>query len=163
MTTALELGEWSAARPNHTLPLGKTWCPLYRRLGGPQGWSGQVQKISPPIGIRSPDRPARSQSLYRLSYPAHVNVDGKVHCLKYWKLLQMCTLLHTKYLMQHLIRLPCVHTCAQTHLRSKPYCVNPHHARNNCARKGPRHTTVSHFVIVNISRQQWDVNLICKT
>jgi hypothetical protein len=31
-----------------------------------------VRKISPPIGIRSPDRPARSQSLYRLSYPAHV-------------------------------------------------------------------------------------------
>jgi hypothetical protein len=24
-----------------------------------------------PTGIRSPDRPARSQSLYRLSYPAH--------------------------------------------------------------------------------------------
>jgi len=28
-------------------------------------------KISPPTGIRSPDRPARSQSLYRLRYPAH--------------------------------------------------------------------------------------------
>ena len=26
---------------------------------------------SRPTGIRSPDRPARSQSLYRLSYPAH--------------------------------------------------------------------------------------------
>jgi len=24
-----------------------TQYPLYRRLGGPQGWSGQVQKISP--------------------------------------------------------------------------------------------------------------------
>jgi hypothetical protein len=45
--------------------------PLYRRLGGPQGRSGQVRKISPPTGIRSPDRPARSQSLYRLSYPVH--------------------------------------------------------------------------------------------
>ena len=27
---------------------GKTRYPLYRRLGGPQGRSGQVQKISPP-------------------------------------------------------------------------------------------------------------------
>jgi hypothetical protein len=27
-----------------------------------------------PTGIRSPDRPARSQSLYRLSYPAHSQV-----------------------------------------------------------------------------------------
>ena len=27
-------GEWSAARPSHTLPPGKTRYPLYRRLGG---------------------------------------------------------------------------------------------------------------------------------
>jgi hypothetical protein len=33
------------------LPLGKTWYPLYRRLDGPQGRSGQVQKISPPLGF----------------------------------------------------------------------------------------------------------------
>jgi hypothetical protein len=51
------------------LPLGKTRYPLYRRLGGPQDRSGRVRKISPPTGIRSPDRPVRSQSLYRLSYP----------------------------------------------------------------------------------------------
>jgi hypothetical protein len=37
----------------------------------PRGRSGQVRKISPPTGIRSPDRPARSQSLHRLRYPAH--------------------------------------------------------------------------------------------
>ena len=64
-------GEGSASRPGSSLPQGKTRYPLYRRLGGPQGRSGQVRKISPPTGIRSPDRPARSQSLYRLSYPAH--------------------------------------------------------------------------------------------
>ena len=29
------------------LPPGKTWYPLYSRLGGPQGCSGQVWKISP--------------------------------------------------------------------------------------------------------------------
>jgi hypothetical protein len=33
------------------LPLGKTWYPLYRRLGGPQGWSGHVQKILSPLGF----------------------------------------------------------------------------------------------------------------
>ena len=32
-------------------------------------WTG-VENLGP-TGIRSPDRPARSQSLYRLSYPAH--------------------------------------------------------------------------------------------
>jgi hypothetical protein len=51
------------------LPLGKTRYPLYRRLRGPQGRSGRVRKISSPTGIRSPDRPARSELLYRLSYP----------------------------------------------------------------------------------------------
>ena len=33
------------------LPLGKTRYPLYRRLGGPQGRSGWVRKISPPPGF----------------------------------------------------------------------------------------------------------------
>ena len=47
--------------------------PLYRRLGGPQGRSGQVQKMSPPTRIQSPDRPAHCQSLYRLHYPVHYN------------------------------------------------------------------------------------------
>jgi hypothetical protein len=70
MTSALEEGEWSAARPGRTLPPGKTRYPLYRRLGGPQGRSRQARKTSPPTGIRSLDRPARSHSLYRLSYPA---------------------------------------------------------------------------------------------
>jgi hypothetical protein len=32
-------------------PPGKTRYSLYRRLGGPQGQSGQVQKISPPPGF----------------------------------------------------------------------------------------------------------------
>jgi hypothetical protein len=44
------------------------------RLGGPQSRSGLYGevKICYPTGIRTsilPDRPARSQSLYRLSYP----------------------------------------------------------------------------------------------
>ena len=33
------------------LPLGKTWYQFYRRLGGLQGWSGQVRKILPPPGF----------------------------------------------------------------------------------------------------------------
>ena len=51
MTTALEGGEGSASRPGHSLPPGKTRYPLYRRLGGPQGRSGKVRKISPPLGF----------------------------------------------------------------------------------------------------------------
>ena len=44
-------GEGSASRPGRSLPPGKTQYPLYRRLGGPKGRSGQVQKISPPPGF----------------------------------------------------------------------------------------------------------------
>ena len=54
---------------------GKARYPLYRGLGGTQGRSGQVRKISPPTGIPSPDRPARSQSLYRLRYPVQKKKD----------------------------------------------------------------------------------------
>ena len=53
--------------PAASLPR-RTQYPLYRRLGRSQSRSGRVRKISPPTGIRSPDRPVRSESLYRLSY-----------------------------------------------------------------------------------------------
>ena len=43
-------GDASASRPGRSIPPGKTRYPLYRRLGGPQGRSGQVRKISPPPG-----------------------------------------------------------------------------------------------------------------
>jgi hypothetical protein len=46
----LEGGEESASRPGRFLPPGKTRYSLYRRLGGPQGRSGQVRKISPQPG-----------------------------------------------------------------------------------------------------------------
>jgi len=45
MTAALEGGEWSAARPDRTLPPGKSRYPLYRKLGGPQGRSGQAENL----------------------------------------------------------------------------------------------------------------------
>ena len=51
MTTAVEGDEGSASRPGRSLPPGKTRYPMYRRLGGPQGRSGQVRKISPQLGF----------------------------------------------------------------------------------------------------------------
>jgi hypothetical protein len=71
MTSALEGGEWSAARPGHTLPPGKTPIPIVQEADWAAGpvWTGA--KTVAPTGIRYPDRPARSQSLYRLIYLAH--------------------------------------------------------------------------------------------
>ena len=43
---------------------------------GPRAGLDRRGKSAPPTGIRSPDCPARSQSLYRLSYPAHRSKRG---------------------------------------------------------------------------------------
>jgi hypothetical protein len=56
------------AKPRPLYPGKQTRYPLYRRLGGSQDRSGWMRKISPPTGIRSTDRPARSESPYRLRY-----------------------------------------------------------------------------------------------
>jgi hypothetical protein len=63
LTSALDWGVGSQRHATAALLPGKTRYPLVRRLGGPQGQSGQMRKISPPTGIRPPDRPARSESL----------------------------------------------------------------------------------------------------
>ena len=47
-TSALDMGGWVGQRyAPAALPAGKTRYPFYRRLGGPQGRSGRVRKISP--------------------------------------------------------------------------------------------------------------------
>ena len=86
MTAALEGAEWSATRRGRTLPPGKTRYPFYRRLGGPQGRSGRAEK-SRPHRDSIPDRPARSHSLYRLSYPVHtlsllIRINHNVPCVE---------------------------------------------------------------------------------
>jgi len=58
------------ARPLFTP--GKDPVPTVQEAGWAPGpvWTG-AENLTP-TGIRSPDRPARSQSLYRLRYPAHM-------------------------------------------------------------------------------------------
>ena len=70
MTAALEGVEWSAARPGRTLPPGKDPLPIVQEAGWAPGpvWTGEKSR---PHRNSIPDRPARSQSLYRLSYRAH--------------------------------------------------------------------------------------------
>ena len=76
MTAGLEGGEWSAARPGRTLPPGKNRYPFHRRLGGPQGRCGRAGK-SRLHRDSIPDRPVRSQSLYLLSYRAHLFINKR--------------------------------------------------------------------------------------
>jgi len=60
--------------PGRSLPPGKTRYQLYKRLGGPQGRSGHVRKISPPPGFDPRTVHPGSQSLFRLRYPAHSQI-----------------------------------------------------------------------------------------
>ena len=64
-TSALEGGEGSVSSPGSNLPPGKTRYPLYRRLGGPQGLSGLVRKISPQRdSIPGPSSPQAVANIY---------------------------------------------------------------------------------------------------
>jgi hypothetical protein len=72
MATALEgVRVRVAARPLFTP--GKDPAPIIQEVGGGGGpgivWTGGENLTL--TFIRSPDRPARSQSLYRIRYPAH--------------------------------------------------------------------------------------------
>ena len=71
MTAALEGCEWSASRPDRTLPTGRTRYPLYRRVGGPQDRSGRAENLVP-TRTRSRTVQPVAQSLYRLSYRAQI-------------------------------------------------------------------------------------------
>jgi hypothetical protein len=68
-TSALDGGTWSAPRPSGFTSTIRDPVPILQEAGRPLGWSGLLRKISPLTGIRSSDRPARSESVYRLRYP----------------------------------------------------------------------------------------------
>ena len=51
LISALDGGGWSTPRPGRFTPGKESRCSLYRRLGGPRGRSGRMQKISPQPGF----------------------------------------------------------------------------------------------------------------
>ena len=67
----------STPRPQFTP--GKDPVPIVQEAGWAPGpvWTGEKFR---PHRDSIPDRPVRSQSLYRLSYPAHPQEEGKTLC-----------------------------------------------------------------------------------
>ena len=63
--------EGSASRPGRSLPRERLGTHCTGGLVGPRAGLDRCGKFRPPTGIRSPDRPARSQSIYRLRDPVH--------------------------------------------------------------------------------------------
>ena len=72
MTVALEGGEWSAAPPIHTLLPGKDPVPILQEAVWTPGpvWMGGKSR---PHWDSILNQSARSQSLYPLSYLAHIS------------------------------------------------------------------------------------------
>jgi hypothetical protein len=72
LTSALDGGGWLTPRPGR-FNLGKDPVPIVHEAGWvPRPvWTG-AENLAP-TGIRSPDRPASSESLYRLTYPGPVH------------------------------------------------------------------------------------------
>ena len=68
LTSALDGGGWPTPRPGRFTP-GKDSVPTVEEAGWASGPVRTGTENLSPIGIRSPDRRARSKSLYRLSYP----------------------------------------------------------------------------------------------
>jgi hypothetical protein len=95
LTSALDGGGWSTPYPGRFTPGEEARYPLHRSLGGPQGrvWTGAVNLAR--NRIRSPDRPAFSKSLYRLSYPGppynYVPIKYKVQLIRPNSYMQLPT------------------------------------------------------------------------
>ena len=64
-------GRGFSVTPRPLFTSGKDAVPIVQEVGWAPGsvWKGVGNLV--PTGIRSPDRPTRSQSLYRLRCPAH--------------------------------------------------------------------------------------------
>ena len=76
MTTALEGGK---VTPRPFFTPGKDLIPIVQEAGwAPEPVWTVAEKILPPTGIRSPDRPARSQLLYHLRYYIHIHIHKYV-------------------------------------------------------------------------------------
>jgi len=82
MTTVLEGGEMVSVTPRPLFTPEKNQVPIVQKAGWALGpvWTG-AENLAP-TGIRFPDRPVRSQSLYRLSYPAHFLESCPLNCMQ---------------------------------------------------------------------------------
>jgi len=72
LTSALDGGGWPPPRLGHFNPQ-KTRYPLYRKLGGPQEWSGRVWKISFPLGFDPWTVQLIASRYIEYAFPAHEN------------------------------------------------------------------------------------------
>ena len=98
------------------LPPGKTRYPLYRRLGGPQGRSGRVRKISPPPGFDPRTVQPVASRYTDWAIPGSIIIITIIFLqwvFKDWR--RMCQMLPSKYL---------VHVGLYIHIKIYTKCTN---------------------------------------
>ena len=76
------MGGWSTSRPGRFTP-GRDPVPTVKGAGWAPGPVWTCAKISPATGAAFPERPARSESLYRLSYPGPLDNNSIVMNMEY--------------------------------------------------------------------------------
>ena len=84
LTSALDGGRWSTPRPDSFSSRERDPVAIVEEIVWDPGpvWTG-AENLDP-TGIRSSDRPARSEPLYALSYPGSPKTDiisTKLHCV----------------------------------------------------------------------------------
>jgi hypothetical protein len=87
-----------SATPRSLFTPGKDPVPIVQKAGWAPGpaWTG-AENLAP-TGIRSPNSPVRSQTLYQLSYPAHKDCNNKQHKMRRSAQIVKCSLLDDKNL-----------------------------------------------------------------
>jgi hypothetical protein len=90
-------GVWLTPRPGRFTPGKETRCPLYRRLGGPQGRSGQMLRLSPPLGFDPRHVEPVTNRYTDYAIPAH-KVTQVLHKIG-WSLFYFILNLHTEVLV----------------------------------------------------------------
>jgi hypothetical protein len=141
-------GEWSAARPGRSLPPGKNWYPLYRRLGGPQGRFGRTENIAPPgfdhrtvhsVVSRYTDWATRSTKLYadtgtrtnvvcfRRVLPSCVNAFGYFRVLSLFVYNEFHRAKSTWQFLKNNFHLIATRRFNSRHILTIPHELNPRH------------------------------------
>ena len=117
-------------------------------MGHRAGLDGSGKSRPPPTGIRSPDRPPRSESLYRLSYPGPLqlvvfDVNSSLWRDFFWIIfLENVTVFEIivipkHILLPHMVQLPLVHNVPEEVERMR--CLHVQSRRKRI----PRNITIS--------------------
>jgi len=91
---------WVVSRtPRPHFTTGKDPVPYLQEAGLASGpaWTGEKSR---PHWDSIPDRPAPNQSLYRLSYPAHIYIHIYIHIHSNWRLILYMPLTGFVFLME---------------------------------------------------------------